>query len=196
MLIQEALQCCLNTMVTTEGHQGYAPTQLWQQNAFGVLWEPESNNEVSIANTVATQVAALTHQSQLMQSMTANTSQRHDMQLAQLAANQEVHHATMHQLIDGLNAMAFNISNAGCDTRCFSGGGRGYIGRGHGGCSHMQGRSRDPPAYIGGYPQSGFPPIMGCPFGTPPGLPGDFQGDAAGSIPPYHPPAGPVMNGG
>jgi hypothetical protein len=112
-LIQEAFQRRLNATAPTAGHHGYAPAQPYQQNAFGTLGKTESDDEESIANTVATQVAALTYQSQRMQSTAANTSQRHDMQLAQLAANQEVHHATMHQLIDSLNAVAFNISNAG-----------------------------------------------------------------------------------
>jgi hypothetical protein len=87
--------------------------------AIECIWNPgqaQEHNEESIANMVATQVAALTHQSQLTQLTTANTSQRHDMQLAQLVANHKVHHTTMHQLIDGLNAVAFNISNAGCGT--------------------------------------------------------------------------------
>jgi hypothetical protein len=180
----------------TAGHHGYAPTQPYQLNAFGILGETKSDNEESIANTVATQVAALTYQSQRTQSTAANTSQRHDMQLAQLAANQEAHHATMHQLIDSLNAVAFNISNASRGIRRFGGGGHGYAGHGHGGCSCMQGRSRGPPNYIGGYPQGGFPPTVGRPIGTHPGLPGGFQNYAAGGVPPYRPPAATVMNGG
>ncbi len=145
---------------------------------------------------VAAQVAALTYQSQLTQSTAANTSQCHDMQLAQLAANQDAHHATMHQLIDGLNAVAFNISNAGCGTGRFGGGSRRYVGHKHGGRSCMHGCGRGPPAYIRHYPQGGFPHTMACPIGVPPGLPGGFQNNAAGGIPPYRPPAAPVINGG
>jgi hypothetical protein len=195
-LIQEAFQRCLNATAPTAGHHGYGPTQPYQQNAFGILGETKSDNEESITNTVATQVAALTYQSQRTQSKAANTSQRHDMQLAQLAANQEAHHTTMYQLIDSLNAIAFNIGNASGRIACFGGGGRGYAGRGRGGRSHMQGRSRGPPNYIKGYPQGGFPPTFGRPIGTHPGLPGGFQSHAAGGVPPYRPLAATVMNGG
>jgi hypothetical protein len=41
-------------MVLTAGHHGYAPTQPYQQNAFGILSKVESNDEESITNTVAT----------------------------------------------------------------------------------------------------------------------------------------------
>jgi hypothetical protein len=75
-----------------------------------------------------TQVAALTYQSQLTHSTATNTGQRQEMQLTQMATNQEAHHATMHQLIDGLTAVAFIISNAGHGIGCF--GGRGYVGHG------------------------------------------------------------------
>jgi hypothetical protein len=165
-LIQEAFQCRLNATAPTVGHHGYAPAQPYLQNAFGILSKAESDNEESIANTVATQVAALTYQSQCTQSTAANTSQCHDMQLAQLAANQEAHLATMHQLIDSLNAVVFNISDAGRGIRRFGGGGSGYAGRGRGGRSRMQGLGRGPPNYIGGYPQGGFPPTVGRPIGT------------------------------
>ena len=76
---------------------------------------------------VTTQVAVLTYQSQLMHLMAANTSQGHNMQLAQLAANQEAHHSTMHQLSDGLNAVAFNISVAGHKIGHFGGGVMGTL---------------------------------------------------------------------
>ena len=72
------------------------------------------NDDVSVANTVATQVAALTYQSQLTQSTAATTKQRQEMQLAQLAATQESQHAMLHQIIEGLNTVAFNVSGAGC----------------------------------------------------------------------------------
>ncbi len=129
-LIQEAFQHHLNVTAPTAGGNHYAPTQPYNQNAFDILGETESNDKESIANMVASQVAALTYQSQLTQSTATNTSQYHDMQLAQLAANQEAHHATMRQLIDGLNAVAFNISNAGRGIGRFGGGGREYVGRG------------------------------------------------------------------
>jgi hypothetical protein len=72
-----------------------------------MLGDDESDDKESITKMVATQVAALTYQSQLTQSTAANTSQRQAMQMAQLAANQDAQHATMHQLINGMNAMAF-----------------------------------------------------------------------------------------
>ena len=74
-LIQEAFQCGLNATAPTAGHHRYAPAQPFEHNAFGILAEDDNNNEASIAATVATQVAALTYQSQLTQSTAANTSQ-------------------------------------------------------------------------------------------------------------------------
>jgi hypothetical protein len=64
------------------------------------------------------------------------------MQLAQLAAAQEAQHATMHQLIEGLNAVAFNVSDASRGFAHFGGPGssRGRYGRGGG-----QGRGGGPP---------------------------------------------------
>ncbi len=141
-----------------------------------------------------TQVAALTYQSQLTHSTATNTGQHQGMQLTQMATNQEAHHATMHQLIDGLTAVAFNISNAGHGIGRF--GGPGYVGHGQNGHGRMQGRRCGPPTYIGGFPQGGFPPTMARPFSIPPGLHGSFQGDAASGVPPYHSPAAPAMNGG
>jgi hypothetical protein len=57
-LIQEAFQRRLNATLPTAGSHGYTPTQPYNQNAFGILGETKSNNEESITNTVATQVAA------------------------------------------------------------------------------------------------------------------------------------------
>jgi hypothetical protein len=74
-LIQEAFQHRVNATAPTAGHHRYAPAQPYQQNVFSILGKVQSNDEESIANTVATQVAALTYQSQLMQSTAANTSQ-------------------------------------------------------------------------------------------------------------------------
>jgi hypothetical protein len=64
-LVQEAFQHRLNTTAPMAGHHGYAPAQPLQHNAFRVLAEDNNNNDASIAATVATQVAALTYQSQL-----------------------------------------------------------------------------------------------------------------------------------
>ncbi len=75
-MIQESFQQSLNVTAPTAGHHGYAPAQPHLQNAFGIL-EEESDNK-SIAVSIATQVAALTHQSQLNSSNISNMSQRHD----------------------------------------------------------------------------------------------------------------------
>ncbi len=193
-LIQEAFQRRLNATTSTTGHHGYAPPHLYQQNVFGILGKVDDDNE---ANMVATQVVALTYQSQLMQSMAANTSQHQEHQMAQLTAVQDATHATLHQLIDGMNALAFNVSDTG--HGCYVG--RGYGGRGHG-HGYLQGHGCGPPAYIAGFPhgrgfpQGGFPPTMGTigsPMDAPLGPPGGFQGGDPGGPPPYRTP--PAMNG-
>jgi hypothetical protein len=129
--------------------------------------------------------------------MAANTIQCQEHQMAQLSAVQDETHVTLHQLIDGMNALAFNASSAGRDC---------YVGCGYGGRRYcrrrMQGRGRGPPAYdggipqVGGFPQGGISPTMGTvgsPMGAPPGPPGYFQGGDAGGPPPYCAP--PAMNG-
>jgi hypothetical protein len=117
--------------------------------------------------------------------------------MAQLSAVQVVTHATLHQLIDGMNPLAFNPSNARRGR--YIGCGYGSRGRGRG---RMQGRCCSPPAYVGGipqgwvFPQEGFPPTMshvGSPMGAPHGPLGQIQGGNAGSPPPYHAP--PATNG-
>jgi hypothetical protein len=136
---------------------------------------------------MATQVAALTYQSQLTESTTANNSQRQEQQMAQIAAVQSATHETLHHIIAGMNALALNVSDAGCG--CYVG--RGYAGHGLG-QNLTQGRGYFSPAYIGGYPQgSGFPQGGGFPLNGPPG---GFQGGLAGSLPLFRAP--PVMNGG
>jgi hypothetical protein len=187
MLIQEGFQHCLNATAPTAGHLGYAPACPFKQNAFGVLVENNDNDNESIAATMATQVSALTYQSQLTQSTAANTSQRQDQQMAQIAAVQDATHKTLHQLINGMNALAFNASNAG--RRHYAG--RGYGGRG---CSRscQMGHGRGPPTYIGGFPQ-GFPPNQIMPnmgtssrtIGFPPNPQGFPGGGQPGGIPPF-----------
>ncbi len=63
-LIQEVFQHSLNAMAPTAGHHGYAPAHPYQQNAFGIL---DKDNDDNKDTTVATQMAALTYQSQLTQ---------------------------------------------------------------------------------------------------------------------------------
>jgi hypothetical protein len=72
-MILEAFQHRLNMMAPTTGHQGYAPAMPHQQNAFEILGQTESDNKS--VDTVATQVATLTYQSQMTASSAANTSQ-------------------------------------------------------------------------------------------------------------------------
>jgi hypothetical protein len=111
-MIQESFQRHLNATAPTAGHHGCAPAMPFQQNAFGILEDNNSNDE-SIAARVAMQVAALTHQSQLTSSTIANTSQRHDQQMAHIASQQDLMHQNIHQIIVALNAVTFNASNEG-----------------------------------------------------------------------------------
>jgi hypothetical protein len=101
----------LNVTASTAGHQGYAPTMPHQQNTFGILGQNESDN--NSAETVATQVAALTYQSQMTASSMANASQCAEQQFAHLASQQNMMHKNMHQIIAQVNALSFNQSNAG-----------------------------------------------------------------------------------
>ena len=109
------------------------------------------------------------------------------MQLAQLAATQEAQHATLHQIIEGLNAVAFNVSDAG---RSNSGGGQGYRGRPGPGRSTRRGYPHQIGAssYHGGYTPPGM--ARGAPISPPPiRAPGQFDGIAGvGGIPAYRPP--------
>jgi hypothetical protein len=136
-LIQESFQRQLNATAPTAGLQGYAPELTYQQNAVGALANNADTDDNSV-KTVATQVAALTCQSQLTAPTAANSSQRQDIQLAHLAAQQNMMHENMHQLITGLNVVAFNVSNEGRGVGRFTG--RRKYGGGYGGCSCKRGR--------------------------------------------------------
>jgi hypothetical protein len=74
--------------------------------------EQSEDNDDNV-KTIATQVATLTYQSQLTASTAANTSILQEQQLAHLASQQNLIHGNMHLLINGLNTVAFNISNEG-----------------------------------------------------------------------------------
>jgi hypothetical protein len=111
-MIQESFQHCLNATAPTAGHHGYAPAMPFQQNAFGALAENNFNDK-SIAASVAMQVVALTHQSQIASLTVVNTSQRHDQQMAHIASQQDLMHQNMHQIIAALNAVMSNASNKG-----------------------------------------------------------------------------------
>ena len=136
---------------------------------------------------MATQVADLTYQSQLTQSTAATTHQRQEMQLAQLAATQEAQHTTLHQIIEGLNVVAFNVSNTG---RGSGGRAQGQRGRpGPGGRSTRRGYAPQMGAltYAGVYNPQGLARTNN---GPPPFyVPGRFNADGAtGGIPAYRPP--------
>jgi hypothetical protein len=167
-MIQESFQCRLNATAPMAGGHGYAPAYL---NAFGAL-EDTSDDKDLVATAVASQMAALTHQSQLTASTAATTMQRQEQQLAHLAAVQEATHATLHQIIHGLNMVAFNVSDAG----------GGQHTRFDGGRAHGPGRSVQGGRY-GGRGRA-LLPARGI---------STYQGDATGGVPPYCHPA-PVHN--
>ncbi len=80
-------------------------------------------------DTVATQVPALTYQSQMTPSTAANASQHAEQQFAHLASRQNMMHKNMHQIIAQVNALSFNQSNVGrgrvADNNFKGNGGRG-----------------------------------------------------------------------
>jgi hypothetical protein len=119
-LIQESFQRQLNATAPTAGHQGYALALPHQQNPFGALANSADTDDNSV-ETVATQVAALMYQSLLPALTAANNSQRQEVQLAHLASQQNMMLENMHQLIAGLNAVNFNISDKGRGVGRFGG---------------------------------------------------------------------------
>ncbi len=105
-MIQEAFKQRLNMTAPTAGHQGYAPAMPHQQNTFGTLGQNKLDND--LVETVATQVAALTYQSQMTASTMANASQHAEQQFAHLASQQNMMHKNMHQIIAQVSALSFN----------------------------------------------------------------------------------------
>jgi hypothetical protein len=79
------------------------------------------DNDDNSADTVATQVAALTMLSQLA----ANTTQRQDHLYQHLAQQQTLLHANQHQISDQLAALTFNTSDAE-QGQCSTGSRRGH----------------------------------------------------------------------
>jgi hypothetical protein len=63
-LIQEVFQCCLNTTAPTASHHRYTPAMMHHQNTIGALAIADSEDDME--DTIATQVAALTYQRQLL----------------------------------------------------------------------------------------------------------------------------------
>jgi hypothetical protein len=94
-IIQDAFQRWLNALAPTSGFQGYAPALPFQQNAFNALATEDSDEDT--ANTVPTQMAALTYQSQLTAATAANTPQRMDQYVQTLAQQQEQLQQLQHQ---------------------------------------------------------------------------------------------------
>jgi hypothetical protein len=111
-MIQEAFQHRLNMTAPTAGHHGYAPVLPHQQNAFRMLCATCVDSDKKSVNTVATQVAAWTYQSQLTAMTAANSSQRAELQLAHLSSQNNLMHENMHQIIAQVNALSFNQSNS------------------------------------------------------------------------------------
>jgi hypothetical protein len=83
--------------------------------------EDNNSDDDSIAASITMQITALTHQSQLMSLTVANTSQRHDQQMAHIASQQDLMHQNMHQIIATLNAITVNASNEGCAIGHYAG---------------------------------------------------------------------------
>jgi hypothetical protein len=104
-----------------------------QQNTFGILGQNKLDDDS--VETVATQVAALTYQSQMAASTTTIASQCAEQQFVHLAFQQNMMHKNMHQIIAQVNALSFNQSNAErghvAGTNFEGNGGRG---RGRGQC--------------------------------------------------------------
>jgi len=156
------------------------PALPFQQNAFGALATNDSDDDS--AETVATQMAALTYQSQLTATTAANLSQQMGQYLQTLAHQQDQLHRNQHQMMDQMAALLFNQSDAG---RGIGQQGRGppppvapfaphrfgcnpYGGRSVQGCGRGQGRGRGPPAFVAGR----APPIMPLTAGRAPGYMG------------------------
>jgi hypothetical protein len=142
-MIQELFQRRLNTTAPTAGQHSYALALPFQQDTFGALAGSDNSNNESVAASVAMQVAALTHQSQLTSSTVANSSsssQRHNHQMMHIATQQDLMHQNMHQIIAQLNTVLCNVNNKGCGIGQFRGRG---CGRGHSReCGHVTGCTR------------------------------------------------------
>jgi hypothetical protein len=90
MLTQEDFQRRLNATTPTAGAHGYAHAQSFEQNAFVPLATTNDSDTEFVDGSVATQIAALTYQSQLTANTAANTSVQQEQQLAHLAVQKEM----------------------------------------------------------------------------------------------------------
>ncbi len=111
-------------------------------------------------------------------------SQCHNNQMAHIAAQQDLMHQNMHQIIAALNAIMFNIRDEGRGIGRYAGRqahrhGRHLHGQGRGPPMYAIGRSRDNPGsgypHIGGYPAPIRPPDF-FPPGPQLGFPGGPTG--------------------
>jgi len=116
-LIQEAFQRRLNATAPTAGHQGYAPALPFQHNAFDALAGNDSDEDDS-TETVATQMPALTFQSQLTATTATNSSQQMGQYIQTLAHQQDLLHRNQHQMMEQMAALSFNQSDAGRGIGC------------------------------------------------------------------------------
>ena len=187
-MIQEVLQRRLIATAPTACHQGYAPTLPFQKNVFGALTAHDSDDDS--ADTVATQMAFLTYQSQLTATTATNLSQQMGQYFQTLAHQQEQLYQPQYQMMEQMTALLFNQSNngrsigrQGCGPPppmapfaqngfgCNTYGGRsgqdcgGHRGQGRG-CG--RGRGCGPPEFIAGR----APPIMPLTAGRAPGYMG------------------------
>ena len=95
-------------------------------NAFGAFGPTTETSDDGSVDSIATQMAAVTLQSQLTTAMAANSAQRHGQGMQALAQQQQLLNASQHQIMEQLAALSFNTNNAGQGIRrggC--GGGRG-----------------------------------------------------------------------
>ncbi len=81
-IIQDAFERCLNATAPTASHQGYAPALPYMlNNAFGAFGPTAETSDDESVDTIATQMAAATLQSQLTAMTAANSSQHHEQGL-------------------------------------------------------------------------------------------------------------------
>jgi hypothetical protein len=118
-IIQEAFQHWLNTTAPTAGNQGYTPTLPYMQNEFGAL--ANENKDNNYTGTVATQVVALTLQSQSTASTAQNTLQHQNHLYQQMAHQQTLLHANQHPILEQLAALMFNASDVAQGQCCREG---------------------------------------------------------------------------
>jgi len=171
--VQECYTRRLNASNITSGAQGYV------QNAFTVLQE-ESEEEDDDVQTVITQMAALTTQSQLMVTMTAETSASVAAAINQLHANQQAMQQQFAAFTTRRNTtyqpafpamqppiMQFSIPNLATFNTAGRGAGGRHGGQGRGGRadfgSNTGGRNARTPFanFVGRGGQGGLPPIGG-----------------------------------